>query len=361
MLLLKFHMNRQEKVSSLLDVKILSAMISLTMFQCVFDALVFWIDGKMFPMAIELNYIGNILYYVLNITNSYLWTLFTEYKLTGGSEKMKKTALVMAIPLILCTILLVTTPINGFVFTVTDDNVYTRTGFNFLITVFLIAFYIMYGTIKVYINRRNKGKYLILPAIYYITPLSIAVTVQSLNYGISLTYIGIAIGLVGVYLGTQSDSAYIDQLCGIYNRRYYNDYIGAFCNSKAKNSTITGVLIDMDNFKSINDNFGHDVGDEALIQFSTVLRKHMSNIGFAVRYGGDEFILITKHSEQDAEKAVADIAKELNEINASGKNKFNLEFSYGIATITPDNSPDDFLNTMDSRMYEMKKERKTER
>ena len=164
-----------------------------------------------------------------------------------------------------------------------------------------------------------------------------------------------------MYLSTQSDSAYIDQLCGVYNRRYYNDYIRAFCNSRNKSSTITGVLIDMDNFKPINDKFGHDVGDEALIQLSSVLREHMSDIGFAVRYGGDEFILITKQPEQAAEKAVADIAKELEEINASGRNRFELAFSYGIAEITADISSEDFLKAMDSRMYEMKKGRKVGR
>lgn len=358
LLLLKFHMNRQAKISSLLDVRLLSVMINLTMFQCVFDTLVFWIDGKMFPMAIALNYIGNILYFVLNVTSSYLWTLFTEYKLNSDSARVKKLALVMAVPLILCTVLLASTPFNGFVFTVTDDNVYTRTGFNFLFPIALVAFNLLFGTIRVYIHRRNKGKYMILPAVYYITPVAIAVTIQSLNYGISLTYIGITIGLVGVYLSTQSDSAYIDQLCGVYNRRYYNDYIRAFYNSKTKNSAIIGVLIDMDNFKPINDKFGHDVGDEALMQFSSVLRNHMNNSGFIVRYGGDEFILITKQSEQVAEKVVADISKELDEINASGKNRFVLEFSYGIASTTANSSSEEFLQTMDSRMYEMKKERK---
>lgn len=360
-MLIKLHMNSQSKISSLLDVRLLSAMINLTMFQCVFDTVVFWIDGKMFPMAIALNYIGNILYYVLNILSAYLWTLFTEYKLNSDSARVKKLALVMAVPFIICTVFLATTPFNGLVFTVTEDNIYTRTGFNFLIPVVLIAFYIMFGTIKVYIHRRNKGKYMILPAIYYITPVSIAVIVQSLNYGISLTYIGITIGLTGVYLSTQSDSAYIDQLCGVYNRRYYNDYIRAFCNSKNKNSAVTGVLIDMDNFKPINDKFGHDAGDDAPMQFSSVLRRHISKIGFAVRYGGDEFILITKQPEQAAEKAVADIAKECEEINSSGKNKFKLEFSYGISAITADGSSEDFLKTMDSRMYEMKNERQVMR
>ena len=202
---------------------------------------------------------------------------------------------------------------------------------------------------------------MLFPAVYFILPVLTAIVIQMFNYGISLTFIGIAIGITGVYLSTQNESAYIDQLCGVYNRRYYNDYIRSFFNSNKKDETLTGVLIDMDNFKPINDNFGHHVGDKALAVFSGVLRKHMNDTGFAARYGGDEFILITKQSEQTAEAAVAEIIKEIELINESGKNEFKLEFSYGIATINTDSNSSEFLKAMDSRMYEMKKERKLER
>lgn len=358
MLMLKLHINRQAKISTLIDARLLSAMINLTMFQCLLDTFVFWIDGKTFPAARELNYIGNIVYYTLNVTISYLWPLFTEYKINSSEEKLKKLAIFSGIPLALITVAIALTPISGFLFTITEDNRYTRTELNFLLPTVLIFIYLILGIIKVYIHRRSKGKYMIFPVIYFVTPIVISVTVQAFIYGISLIYIGIAIGLTGVYLSTQSESAYIDQLCGVYNRRYYNDYIRAFCNSKNKASSITGALIDMDNFKPINDNFGHDVGDEALVKFSSILRKNMSEIGFVVRFGGDEFVLVTNRSEGEIEKAVSDILNELDEENASGENRYKLEFSYGISSITADSSSDDFLKTMDSRMYEMKNKRK---
>lgn len=358
MVLLKLHMNRQAKISPLIDARLLSAMINLTMFQCLLDMFVFWVDGKTFPAARELNIIGNIVYYILNVTIAYLWPLFTEYKLNCSIAKLKKLAILSGIPLALTAIGIVLTPLSGFLFTITEDNRYTRTELNFLLPTVLIFIYLLIGTIKVYIHRRNKGKYMIFPVIYFVTPIVIAVTVQAFFYGISLIYIGIAIGLTGIYISTQSESAYIDQLCGVYNRRYYNDYIRAFCNAKNKSSAITGALIDMDNFKPINDNFGHDVGDEALVKFSSILRKNMSEIGFVVRFGGDEFVLVTNRSEGEIEKAVSDILKELDEENASGENRYKLEFSYGISSITADSSSDDFLKTMDSRMYEMKNKRK---
>ena len=115
----------------------------------------------------------------------------------------------------------------------------------------------------------------------------------------------------------------------------------------------------MDKFKEINDKYGHYVGDKALKLFSSVLRKQINDVGFAVRYGGDEFILIAKQSEAEAEAVVANIINEINEINATGKNEFYLAFSYGIANVKSDGNLDEFLKTMDARMYEMKRSRKS--
>lgn len=198
---------------------------------------------------------------------------------------------------------------------------------------------------------------MLFPAIIFVSPLLLAMIVQSLNYGISLIFIGIAIGLTGVYFSTLSESTYIDQLCEVYNRRYYNVYISTLCNSK-NNGIVTGALIDMDDFKLINDRFGHDIGDEALIQFASILKKHMQKIGVVVRYGGDEFILLAKCSVAEMGAAIDAIEKEIRDINASGRNKFHMAFSYGITEITQGSCPEDFLRTSDKRMYDMKNERK---
>ena len=222
----------------------------------------------------------------------------------------------------------------------------------------MIFLYVIFGTLKVCISREKKDKYLLIPAIFYIVPVSLSIILQVFNYGISLTFIGIAIGLTGVYLSTQNESVYIDQLCGVYNRRYYNDYVRSFCNSRKKDDFLVGILMDMDNFKQINDNYGHYAGDKALQLFGSVLRKQISDNGFAARYGGDEFILITKQSGASVDAVIASISKEIDKINATGKNEFHLSFSYGIANLNSDSNMDEFLKTMDARMYEMKRNRK---
>ena len=355
LMIVKFHMWNQNKTGRLLEIRLLSIMMNLTMAECVLDTLVFWIDGQNFFGARVINYTGNILYYILKVVIAFLWPLFIEYKINSSLTKVKKLATVLAIPMIACSLLVISAPLNGIIFTINEENIYTRTGYWFLIPSILIFVYVIFGTIKVYLNCEKEEKYLLIPAMFFIIPVLLGIVVQLLKYGISLTFIGIAIGLTGVYLSTQNESAYMDQLCGVYNRRYYNDYVRSFCNSRKKDEYIVGILIDMDGFKQINDKYGHYVGDRALQLFGSVLRKSVEKIGFAVRYGGDEFILVTKQTEAEAETVVTNILKSIDEINASGKYEFQLAFSYGIANLNSDNNMDEFLRMMDARMYEMKR------
>lgn len=356
--IVKVHMWNQYKVGRLLDIQLLAEMMNFTLLECIFDTLVFWIDGQMFFGARAINYTGNIIYYILKIVIVYFWPLFIEYKISSSIERVKKLATILAIPMIACSVLVLTTPITGFIFSINENNIYTRSGYFFIIPNLLIFAYVILGMVKVFLNRKKNDKYLELAAMLFIIPVLLGIVVQVFKYGISLTFLGLAIGLTGVYLITQNESAYMDQLCGVYNRRYYNDYIRYFCNSSKKDDSLTGILIDMDNFKQINDQYGHYAGDTALKLFGSVLRKHMAEVGFAVRYGGDEFILITKESETVAEGVIANIVNEIDVINKTGKNEFHLGFSYGMANMNSNNNMDEFLRTMDAKMYEMKKKRK---
>ena len=209
LMIVKFHMWNQNKTGRLLEIRLLSVMMNLTMAECVLDTLVFWIDGQNFFGARVINYTGNILYYILKVVIAFLWPLFIEYKINSSLTRVKKLATVLAIPMIACSLLVISAPLNGIIFTINEENIYTRTGYWFLIPSILIFVYVIFGTIKVYLNREKEEKYLLIPAMFFIIPVSLGIVVQLFKYGISLTFIGIAIGLTGVYLSTQNESAYI--------------------------------------------------------------------------------------------------------------------------------------------------------
>lgn len=86
---------------------------------------------------------------------------------------------------------------------------------------------------------------------------------------------------------------YTDSLTGVYNRRYYDDYI------QNAEDIQTAVMIDVDNFKHINDNYGHDAGDIVLHSIAQTILSCIRKTDAVIRYGGDEFAVIFYQIPED--------------------------------------------------------------
>lgn len=90
-----------------------------------------------------------------------------------------------------------------------------------------------------------------------------------------------------------------DPLTGVYNRRYFDRQAHAeFLRARRFNKGVAYVLVDIDNLKEINDEFGHQAGDEVLRQTANILKDHCREIDIVSRYGGDEFVVILLETTQ---------------------------------------------------------------
>ncbi|AXV67030.1 MULTISPECIES: sensor domain-containing diguanylate cyclase [Pseudoalteromonas] len=117
------------------------------------------------------------------------------------------------------------------------------------------------------------------------------------------------------------------------------------------------VFIDLDNFKPINDTFGHATGDEVLKGFANVLASCCRKADLFARLSGDEFvILFTDLSTQECEVIMQRLAESFSELSGQFKHKFNLSFSHGIANFSGQKpcSLSHLLALADSRMYKTK-------
>lgn len=148
-----------------------------------------------------------------------------------------------------------------------------------------------------------------------------------------------------------------DPLTGLYNRRalFESDIAQA-----SQHDTMHLLLIDLDNFKKLNDRFGHDVGDRTLIALSDMLRQAMREYGegnhFAVRLGGEEFALYL--DEPDEEKA-AQFAEDLREAIGGMHADLGLEAgatsaSIGLSYHRVDEPVDEAIGRADKAMYDAK-------
>ena len=140
-----------------------------------------------------------------------------------------------------------------------------------------------------------------------------------------------------------------DPLTGLNNRRFLYDEI-----KKADDSNISVVLLDIDNFKKINDNFGHDKGDEILVRVSECLKKEAESSDiYAVRWGGEEFILFYKCFDRDkAFERISSLCRNIS-LNAVLPDNSEVTVTAGLAYGKVSDF-DELVKTADTYLYKGK-------
>jgi len=157
--------------------------------------------------------------------------------------------------------------------------------------------------------------------------------------------------------------AYHDPLTGLINRSFFKERLKYLINfSKRSENKFAVVFIDLDNFKYINDTFGHEAGDKLLIEMSKRLSSIIRESDFIARIGGDEFVLVVNNiKSKENVKSVMQKLKQIFSlpIQINEKNRVEITYSAGIA-IYPDDALDvkELLQYADIAMYESKKQGK---
>lgn len=154
--------------------------------------------------------------------------------------------------------------------------------------------------------------------------------------------------------------AITDYLTGLHNHRYFqqifNQELGR---ARRYHKVMSMIILDVDNFKSFNDRFGHAVGDKVLIAIGDIITRSLRKVDFAFRYGGEEFVIILPETSLENSVMTADrlrqkIAEEAGpSVEESGG--IPITVSAGVATY-PDNgtSREDLFSLMDSFLYKAK-------
>lgn len=150
--------------------------------------------------------------------------------------------------------------------------------------------------------------------------------------------------------------ANFDELTGIFNRRYFRQILEIELNRiKEENLEACIVFIDVDDFKYINDTYGHSAGDDALRMFSSILKNSIRSTDIYARMSGDEFVVLFLGCNEDiTDERMINIK---NRLSKERLGKVKLDFSYGITYINKDTklTSDSVLNEADKKMYENKR------
>lgn len=146
--------------------------------------------------------------------------------------------------------------------------------------------------------------------------------------------------------------ANLDPLTQLYNRRYLTQYLERKIANKEGDFVV--VLLDIDNFKQINDTYGHMFGDEVLQNFSIILLRHMKGQGIITRFGGEEFMAVFHSVDREAIRRVIDrCAYDFKQYGLSTKN-IPMTFSGGTAIFHNEDMLVKLFNEADDRLYQAK-------
>jgi diguanylate cyclase (GGDEF)-like protein len=157
----------------------------------------------------------------------------------------------------------------------------------------------------------------------------------------------------------------VDELTGLYNRRGFLTLATQqlkLCDRTLRPALV--VFVDLDGMKRINDELGHEFGDQALIETANILRHCFRNSDVIARLGGDEFVALAIDASSDTSITIERrLGEALGKNNAKPHRSFNLQFSIGIAPYDPARAEmiEEVLTRADSLMYEQKRARNANR
>ena len=163
------------------------------------------------------------------------------------------------------------------------------------------------------------------------------------------------------------DSSLKDDLTGLFNRRGLLRQAAPYFNfARRQKEKLLLLFIDLDGMKRINDEFGHQEGDNALINTAAILNRSFRSSDIVARLGGDEFTVVVTDLNANKDEAIRRLTENLKAYNASGVCRYKLSFSIGVAALEPQRMTcfEELLEQADQAMYEqkrMKKRRESER
>lgn len=153
------------------------------------------------------------------------------------------------------------------------------------------------------------------------------------------------------------EMAYRDELTGLHNFRYFEEFLGyEVSRSSRYHSVVSLVLIDIDDFKSYNDSFGHPAGNEALVAVANLITQSLREVDVAARYGGEEFVVVAPETSKLGARMLAERIRDRIEgyvfHEGEGRPGGRLTASLGVATHPADAaSAEELVRRADQALY----------
>lgn len=340
--------------------RLYKALLITTFFMLLADTLG-RLDGNPNTYYAVLNQIGNFVLYLFNQLIPSFWLLYVASQVCHSKKRKILLKYIIISVLIINFVLLIITQFNGFYYYIDSQNIYHRGKYAY-IAYLLTGFLIIMANVIAVLNRNALEKKHFVSLVSFAILPTVCLIVQSLVYGISLMFSGVTIMLLVIYFNIQNKTIFTDYLTGISNRMKLEFYLKEKIESTTNYKTFGAIMLDINNFKTTNDKFGHSTGDEILRRAAKLLRSCIRPDDFLARFGGDEFfVVLDVATEDELQDIIEKIKLCLSRYNRTSEPIYKIEFSMGYklydTQIRP--SPSEFEKQLDVLMYTDKQLSKT--
>ena len=290
------------------------------------------------------------------------WFIYIEISQNAKYIKNVRKRIIISIPVALHIIIMAALFLFFPAAVLKEDNTLTDTYYFLFIAIPTI--YIIASSIRSFFRAFKKENYAVrrqyLVCAAYPLVLVFFGIMQTLFIKGLLFCFGVTINMVYIYIISLNDQVSIDELTHLNNRTQLKKYLAAEHGRGSERTEHYVLMIDLNKFKQINDQFGHVEGDMALRRTADALKiacSFLSVRSFIARYGGDEFIMIIKTDDEEAIKALcANIKNTLVRLNKEANPGYDLTASIGYASYIGDlKSFQGALAKADEALYEDKK------
>ena len=316
-------------------------------------------ESGILPYTIEANHLVNIIYLICVTISAYYWIVYNEIRLGEYEFFSRKIRFVAMLPLIIVSVCVVLSPFTKWVYYI-DVNDGFHSGYYRVIQIIGIMIYLV-GASAHALNRAIKARnhtrrneYIAL-ASFFILPLVLNVSVFFTPV-LPVGAISMTLPLLMAYIKVQDTRIFSDALTGLNNRRRADEYFEMKIVDYHPNMVF--FLGDINDFKNINDTYGHAEGDKALILASEVMKTVCGEYdAFLARYGGDEFCIIWEMTDKKPPERLIDaIQRNLTQATIGADLPYELTMSFGYARADGQLTGSQILDIADDMMYRNKEQ-----
>ncbi len=353
-LVIFFHASRFFRKENLSD-RLFILLLKSTVLMLISDTLSRF-DGKASVVYPVLNHVGNFVVYLMSPVLPSLWVAYVHIQVFHDENRVRRLFYPLLAINVLNAVTLIVFQFFGWIYNIDSENIYHRGPLFWFPASFAIVL-IIWALFIIFRNHKRLGRKGLLSLCMFSVLPAVGTFLQIALYGYSLIMSFVVLSLLIVFLNILNNSLNTDYLTGVSNRKKLDAYLKEKVRMSNEKKSFSAILIDIDNFKRINDTFGHDMGDDALETAAKLIKSCLRANDFIARYGGDEFCIVLDISSQDdLEALVRRIRKRLEEYNRSGSNIFELDFSMGYAVYDhrTHTSVREFLKEIDMLMYQDK-------